>query len=180
MGTSISLLIFFLPYIFLSSVDLFGENLRVYAITPLIQKACDSSNIPKFCYDILGNDPVAQFASTKFNLEDTTIQMAYSNYTNIHRKVLIITSNETNPEFKQVYRKCLHEYVLLKSYFEDLINILLFESYRYVRTVKEAAEHVTICMVYFYNSPNIPNPFAQDNDNLLSFFDLLRSMHYNL
>lgn len=180
MRTSMSLLIFFLPYIFLSSVDLFGENLRVYAITPLIQEACDSCNIPKFCYDVLGNDPAAQFSSTKFNIEAATIQLAYSNYTNIHRKVSIITSKETNREYKQVYRKCLHEYVIMKVYFQGFINTLLFRSNNFVQEVKDAADHLTNCMIFFYDSPNIPNPIAQDNDSLLSFFDLLRSMHYNL
>uniref|UniRef100_A0A3Q7I047 Uncharacterized protein n=1 Tax=Solanum lycopersicum TaxID=4081 RepID=A0A3Q7I047_SOLLC len=163
MRTSMSLLIFFLPYVFLSSVDLFAENLRVYAITPLIQEACDSCNIPKFCYDVLGNDPAAQFSSTKFNIEAATIQLAYSNYTNIHRKVSIITSKETNREYKQGF-----------------INTLLFRSNNFVQEVKDAADHLTNCMIFFYDSPNIPNPIAQDNDSLLSFFDLLRSMHYNL
>lgn len=66
MGRSISILIFFLPHIFLSSVDFFGEKLKVYAITLKIKKkkkrACDSSNIPRFCYDVLENIDVAQFS----------------------------------------------------------------------------------------------------------------------
>ncbi|KAG5583823.1 hypothetical protein H5410_044257 [Solanum commersonii] len=140
MGRSISILIFFLPYIFLSSVDFFGENLKVYAITPTIKKACDSSNIPRFCYDVLGNNDVAQFARNKFNLEYVLIQMAYSNYTNIHRKIFTITSNETNPNFKQIYRKCLHEYVLLKSNFENLSDTLLSKG-NLDPPVREAANH---------------------------------------
>lgn len=176
MGKSISILIIFLPYIFLSSIDL-----NVFGLTPLIQKACDLTNIPKFCFDVLGNDPAAQLAITKFNLENIVIQLAYSNYTLIHKKVWTVTANETNPEFKKVYRACLHDYHLIKSNFREFMHYLsLGEEGDFGRIAKDAAEHLTTCMLNFINSPNIPNPFYQDNDNLLSFFLLIKIFYRDL
>nr|XP_009613749.1 uncharacterized protein LOC104106824 [Nicotiana tomentosiformis] len=180
MGRSISnfsstSLIFLLPYIILLSVDLFGANLRATAITQLIKTACDFSNVKDFCYNVLGNDPDAQWATTRFNLENTTITLAETNYTNIARKVLTITSNETNREFKQIYRKCLHQYLLLKSDFKNLIHTLEFNG-DIAQAVEGAQVHLFTCMDYFTQFPNIANPFAQDNENMASFFELIRDI----
>ncbi|CAN4116043.1 unnamed protein product [Withania somnifera] len=172
MGRSTSLLVLFLPFIFLLSV----ETLGAAVVTPIIKSACDYSNVQSFCYYVLGNDPSGPYAKTKFNLEDIAVQAAYSNYSNIHRKVWTITANETNPEFKQIYRKCLHEYNLMKSKFEKLILTLGFQG-NLDLAANDVAYLVYNCMLYF-NNPNIPNPIAQDNNDLLSFVDLIRSIFY--
>lgn len=79
-----SSLIFLLPYIFLLSVDLFSANLRANDDTSeLIQKVCDFSSVQDFCYKIFRNDSRTQWETTKLNLEDIIIQLAYSNYTKI-------------------------------------------------------------------------------------------------
>ncbi|KAG5583825.1 hypothetical protein H5410_044259 [Solanum commersonii] len=161
MGRSISILILFLPYIFLCNVEFF---------------ACNFSTVRSFCFDVSGNDENAQSASTKTNLEFIVIDMARANYTNIHRKVLTIDLNKTNPEYKHVYRMCLHEYVVLKSYFEDILNKVTFSG-DLGRTALEASNHLFTCMLSFIRSPNIPNPFVQDNENLQMFFDLLRDIY---
>ncbi|XP_059310036.1 uncharacterized protein LOC132061199 [Lycium ferocissimum] len=182
MGRSISssssiALIYLFPYIFLLSVDLFGTNLRANAVTELIQKACDFSSVQEFCYNVLGNDPVAQRAMTKFNIEDVAIQFAYTNYTYIHRKVWTITNNETNPEYKQIYRKCLHQYVLLKSDFEKLFHTLVFKG-NLDEAAQRAYTHLFSCTDYFYQSPNVPNPLAKDNEHLAYFFELIRDIYF--
>ncbi|KAK4356652.1 hypothetical protein RND71_025623 [Anisodus tanguticus] len=175
MGRSISL-IFLLPYIFLLSVDLFGANLRANAVTQLIQKVCDYSTVQDFCYNVFAND-FAQRAKTKYNIEDVAIQLAYSNYTIIHRNVWNITSNETNPEFKHIYRKCLHQYLLLKSDLENLIDVLILEG-NLDEAAQRATDHLNVCVGYFYQYPNIPNPFAKDNEHLAYFFELIRDIYF--
>ncbi|KAK4721838.1 hypothetical protein R3W88_012071 [Solanum pinnatisectum] len=169
-------LIVLLLYIFLLSVEIFNSNLRATAITPIIQRACDSSTVRDFCYNVFGNDTVAIWARTKFNIQDVAIQMAYSNYTNIARKVLSVTTNETNSEFKKLYRKCLHQYILLKSDFEDMIHHLVFSG-DLDEASQRASTHLFTCIHYFYYSPNIPNPIAKENENLAYFFELIRDIY---
>ncbi|WMV44295.1 hypothetical protein MTR67_037680 [Solanum verrucosum] len=182
MGRSISCslsssLIFLLPYIFLFSVNLFGTNLRAnHDTNELIQKVCDFSNVQEFCYKIFENDPRTQWATTKFNLEDITIQLVYSNYTKIARKVLTITSYETNSEFRRIYRSCLHHYILLRSDLENLVHALRFQG-DLDQAAQNASSHILACMNYFTQYSNIPNPFAHDNTNLVYFFELIRNIY---
>uniref|UniRef100_A0A3Q7I078 Pectinesterase inhibitor domain-containing protein n=1 Tax=Solanum lycopersicum TaxID=4081 RepID=A0A3Q7I078_SOLLC len=183
MGRSISCslsssLIFLLPYIFLFSVDLFGTNLSANHDThELIQKVCDFSNVQQFCYNIFENDPRTQWATTKLNLEDITIQLAYSNYTKIARKVLIVTSSEKNSQFKRIYRSCLHHYILLRSDLENLVHVLRFQG-DLDQVAQNASSHILACMDIFTQYSNIPNPFANDNKNLLYFFELIRNIYF--
>lgn len=182
MGKSISSsssvsLIFLLPYIFLLSVDFFGANLRANAVTPLIEKACNFSGVPDFCYNVLGNDPDARWATTRFNLENTTIRLAETNYTNIARKMLTITFSETNPEYYNVYRHCLHHYLLVRPHFRNLIATLLVNGDLDLAS-QNAMLHVFVCMGDFTEFPNVPNPFAEDNFNMYYFFELIRDIYY--
>ncbi|KAF3623416.1 hypothetical protein FXO38_06149 [Capsicum annuum] len=177
MGRLISIPIFVLPYIFLLSFNLFGENLGALVVTPIIQKACDLSNVRDFCYYVLGSDPSAEFAHLKFNIEDIAVQAAYANYSNIHRKVWTITSNETNSEFRQLYRKCLHEYNLMKPIFDDLRDTLVFKG-DLEKPALDISYHASNCVIYFMRSPNIPNPIDKDNFDILYFVELIRSIYY--
>ncbi|KAG5611552.1 hypothetical protein H5410_022833 [Solanum commersonii] len=95
---------------------------------------------------------MAKRARTKYNIEDVTIQMAYSNYSNIARKIVTVTSNETNPEFKQLYKKCLHQYVLLKYDFEYLNSMLIFKG-DLDEASRRASTRLQTCINYFYYSP---------------------------
>ncbi|WMV26120.1 hypothetical protein MTR67_019505 [Solanum verrucosum] len=169
-------LIFLLPYIFLLSVEIFNSNLTANAVTPIIQRACDSSTVKDFCYNVFGNNTMAERARTKYNIEDVTIQMAYSNYSNIARKIVTVTSNETNPEFKQLYKKCLHQYVLLKYDFEYLNSMLIFRG-DLDEASQRASTRLQTCINYFYYSPKVSNPFAKDNENLSYFFELIRDIY---
>ncbi|KAG5583826.1 hypothetical protein H5410_044260 [Solanum commersonii] len=182
MGRSISSsstisLIFLLPYIFLLSVDLFGTNLRANDIPKLVQKDCDFSTVQDFCNNIFKNDSRAQWATTKFNLENITIRLAYSNYTKIARKVLTITSNETNLEFRRIYRYCLHQYLLVRSDLENLIHVLHLQG-DLDQAAQNASSHIFTCMGYFTHFSNISNPFAHDNENLVYFFELIRDIYF--
>ncbi|OIT01421.1 hypothetical protein A4A49_59803, partial [Nicotiana attenuata] len=180
MGKSISSsssvsLILFLPYFFLLSVDFFGANLRANAVTALIERACNFSGVPDFCYNVLGNDPRAQMATTKFELDDILIPLAYTNYTNIVRKISAVASIETNPEYKIIYRKCLHQYNILKSDFRFLFELSRVKG-NLDLDVQNASLHLFVCTEFFTQFPNIPNPFAQDNDNLTFFLELIRDI----
>ncbi|KAF3623415.1 hypothetical protein FXO38_06150 [Capsicum annuum] len=177
-SSSSSSLVLFLPYMFLLSFDLCGANLRANADTQLIQKVCDGSTVKDFCYNIFRNDSYSQWATTKYNFEDITIQLAYSNYTNIHRKILTVTLNETNSEFRRIYRSCLHQYILLKSDFENLIYKLIFKG-DLNEAVQNASSHIFTCMGYFTQFSNVPNPFAHDNENLIYFFELIRGIYFS-
>lgn len=170
-------LIFLLPYIFLLSVEMFHSNLRANAITPIIQRACDSSTVKKFCYNVFGNDTMAIWARNKFNIQTVAIQMAYSNYTNIARNVLSVTTNETNLEYKKLYRKCLHQYILLKSDFKNMKYQLIFSG-DLDQAAQRASTHLFTCRRYFYDSPNIPNPIDNENENLACFFELIRDIYF--
>ncbi|OIT01422.1 PREDICTED: uncharacterized protein LOC109230354 [Nicotiana attenuata] len=177
-SSSSSSLIFLLPYIFLLSVDFYGANLRANAVTPLIQRACDFSMVREFCYNVMENDPEAQLAKTKVDIENVTIRLAYSNFTNIARKAWTITSCETNPEYKQIYRKCLHQYIRLRLDFQNFTQTL--ESNGDLDQVALGAiTHIFAC-TSFFQSPSVPNPFAQDNDNLGWFIELIRDIYLTL
>ncbi|XP_059306496.1 uncharacterized protein LOC132057933 [Lycium ferocissimum] len=173
-SSSISLI-----FIILLSVDLFGASLRATAITPLIKTACDLCNVKDFCYNVLAENREANRAITRFNLEDVAIQLAYTNYTNIHRKVLTITTNETNPTLKKMYKQCLHQYVLMKKDFEFLLETLVMKG-DMGQAIIVAQDDLFVCMSLFTQSPASPNPFAQDNDNMASFLELIRDISFYL
>ncbi|CAN4106010.1 unnamed protein product [Withania somnifera] len=164
-------------FIFLLSVDLFGTSLRASATSPLVKKACDLCEVKEFCYNVLGDNPEGNKATTRFNLEDVTIQLAYSNYTKIHRKVLSVTRKELNPTFKQIYRQCLHQYVLMKSDFDFIVHTLITKG-DMGQAIQGVQTHLFACMSLFTQSPAAPNPFAQDNDNIASFLELIRDISF--
>lgn len=172
MGRSISLI-----FIVLFSVDLFCASLRANATSQFVKNACDLCEVREFCYSVLGENPEANRATTRFNLEDVAIQLAYSNYTKIHRKVLTITTNEINPTLKHIYRQCLHDYVLLKSDFDFIVHTLVSNG-DMGQAIERARTHLFACMSLFTQSPTSPNPFAQDNDNLASFLELIRDISF--
>lgn len=166
-----------LVLIFLLSVDLFGANLRANAVAQIIQIACDSSIVREFCYNVMENDPEAPWAVSKAQLELITIRMAETKYTNIARKMLTITFSETNPEYYNVYRHCLHHYLLVKPHFRNLIATLLVNGDLDLAS-QNAMLHVFVCMGDFTEFPNVPNPFAEDNFNMYYFFELIRDIYY--
>lgn len=166
-----------LIFIILLSVDLFGASLRANATTQLVKNACDLCEVKDFCYNVLGENPEANRAITRFNLEDVAIQLAYTNYTNIHRKVLTVTTNEVNPTLKQIYKQCLHEYVLMKSDFDFIVHTLVTNG-DMGQAIEGARTHLFACMSLFTQSPTSPNPFAQDNDNLAFFLELIRDISF--
>ncbi|XP_070008515.1 uncharacterized protein LOC142165048 [Nicotiana tabacum] len=170
-STSSSIL---LALIFVLSFDLFGANLRVNAVTPLIQKACENTGARDFCYNIMENDPEAPWAKTKLDLEFITLRLAQVNYKTVHRKVWTITANETNPEYKQIYRKCLHQYNLLKSEFRNLMETLLVNG-NIDLAAQAASNPIFVCERYF--TPGVPNPISEDNKYTMYFFDLMRDMY---
>ncbi|PHT72238.1 hypothetical protein T459_23023, partial [Capsicum annuum] len=160
----------------LCSVDLFGANLRAQAITDIIRKACEFSDVRDFCFEVLGDDPLANLARNKFHLEDIAIELATTNYSYIHRRVWTITFSETNPDLKHIYRSCLHEYNVMKTDFRNFIPALVFNG-DLESVALDASYHVNTCEYYFIRSPNISNPFAQDNDNMFKFLDLIRGIY---
>ncbi|KAK6779246.1 hypothetical protein RDI58_021430 [Solanum bulbocastanum] len=171
-SSSISLI-----FVILLSVDLFGTSLRASATTQLVKNACDFCEVKDFCYNVLGENPEANRATSRYNLQDVTIKLAYSNYTNIHRKVLTITANEVDQTLKQMYKQCLHDYVLLKSDFDFIVHTLVTNG-DMGQAIEGARTHLFACMSLFTQSPTSPNPFAQDNDNLAHFLELIRDISF--
>ncbi|KAK4342849.1 hypothetical protein RND71_038665 [Anisodus tanguticus] len=170
MGKSTSLI--FIRCIIFLSVTLFVTSLD----TSLVNKACDlCENEQDFCYNVLGQNLEAQRATNMHDLEGITINLALKNYTAIAKNVLEVTTNETDPNLKQIYRKCLHEYILMRSYFQIIIDT--FNSNGNVgQTIFGAASRLSTCMYYFMGNPPLPNPFVMENDNVGSFLGLIRDI----
>ncbi|KAM3340824.1 hypothetical protein P3S68_028459 [Capsicum galapagoense] len=166
-----------LVFIILLCVDFFEASLRESATTHLVTRACDLCEVRDFCYNVLGENPEANRATTRHDLENVTIQLAYSNYTNIARKVLTVTTHEPNPTFKQTYKECLHQYLLMKSNFDFIVKTLAMNG-DMGKAIKGTRDHLFTCMSLFMQSPDIPNPIAQDNDNVASFLELIRDISF--
>ncbi|KAM3325534.1 hypothetical protein P3S67_000659 [Capsicum chacoense] len=166
-----------LVFIILLCVDFFEASLKASATTHLFTKACNLCEVRDFCYNVLGENPEANRATTRHDLENVTIQLAYSNYTNIVRKVLKVTTHEPNPTFKQTYKECLHQYLLMKSDFDFIVKTLAMNG-DMGKATEGTRDHLFTCMSLFTQSPDIPNPIAQDNDNVASFLELIRDISF--
>ncbi|OIT01116.1 hypothetical protein A4A49_60065, partial [Nicotiana attenuata] len=162
------------PGIIILSVPLFATSLD----TNFVSKACGLCKTQQdFCYSVLAQNPEAQKATTKHDLEGITINLAFQNYTAIARRVLFVTTNETDPKLKEIYRNCLHQYLLMRSDFQ-FINDTFNSNGDVVQSLWGASTHLTNCIYYFMSNTPPPNPFAEDNDNMGAFIGLIRDICY--